>query len=1127
MESGPTCYYIGLENPFSCRDDTLVLSPGTAMRFRHLFALIPCLLVSWFLPLHGASASSPSFVRTFETTLEIPTYEHSARETEPPLFSNSAVKGLYPFTTYQMPFKPGGPKPKKYRAIHIENEYLDLTYLPDLGGRIFSVYDKIRKREMFYRNDVVKPARYNPRNNWHQSGIEITGPYDAHMLTTNGEPYWSNKVVHNKDGSISLMLGELDPVYHMRVVLSATLYPGIAALKMSVFCYNTREGRMPQMFWLSAALPATPETRFIYPMTRTIGHTTSEIADWPVHNGVDYSWDRNNHGMLGVFGIDIYDNFQGAYHEDLDYGVFRYADRRIVQGMKMWTWGYGPNAKSYEQGYTDNAGPYVEVQSGRHVWDGHYEWVEPHKTESWSEWWIPVSGLGGLTTTTQDVALHLKADGEGPGRLALAVTRPLPGARIVVKSGANVLLDTTADLSPEKPYAANALALPPAGAALEVRIAEAGGREILHYTRPDPNAGGKEYTPFTRSLEKPQKLREEMTVEELVLAARFKLKELNDTAGVELLNEALKRDPGFSRAHLEYGIYHFNQHRYGEAAKHLEQVIERDPYVDEAYYYLALSQFRIGETAKGERNLYYIWPGSRFYSDREYNLARLALARKDSDDAIAHLREATERNGRHLSARALLAMASREQGDRAAALEQIEAIERMDPGNPIAQAERWFLTGDEDAGVELARLLGGQSQEAIGMSFFYRDVARWDRAIQILKLTEARNADPWGTPPEFDYILAYCLHQSGNQPEADRYLAKAHTDAENVDRFPYRESSMPALEWAISRNPQDGLALYLQGALEYYLKRYDEALASWERSVQAQPRNFHFRRALGLAYAEQGKPVDIAAAELEKAVALEPGHIATLNDLSDLYAKAGRFDEQLSVLERALRRSPDDDDLAEGVLTANLIKGRYDAAEKLIASHRFEHRHRMYELRDKYRLLRYAAGAAAFEKGNFADALKQFELALRPPPTLGVDDFESQTSPQKEYYVGRVLEAQGTTEGARSAYERAIAGMQHLWGETGSWNSENFHMVFALDRLGRAEEASKLAVQFENYARTQLDSRQPRRRIESRYLLGLIAERQGSPQEARKLFEEAIAIQPDFLPARMQLRGDLLSAARK
>ena len=65
----------------------------------------------------------------------------------------------------------------------------------------------------------------------------------------------------------------------MKVNLSATLYPGIAAMQMSVFCYNPRDGRMPRMFWLSAALAATEKLRFLYPMTRTIGHTTSEIAD--------------------------------------------------------------------------------------------------------------------------------------------------------------------------------------------------------------------------------------------------------------------------------------------------------------------------------------------------------------------------------------------------------------------------------------------------------------------------------------------------------------------------------------------------------------------------------------------------------------------------------------------------------------------------------------------------------------------------------------------------------------------------------------------------------------------------------------------------------------------------------
>ena len=97
--------------------------------------------------------------------------------------------------------------------------------------------------------------------------------------------------------------------------------------------------------------------------------------------------------MLGVFGIDIYDDFQGAYQFDRDYGVFRYADRRIVQGMKLWTFGYGPR----RQGPTSEATPTTpaltsKLQSGRHVWDGHYEWVGPHKVEGWSEWWVPVAG---------------------------------------------------------------------------------------------------------------------------------------------------------------------------------------------------------------------------------------------------------------------------------------------------------------------------------------------------------------------------------------------------------------------------------------------------------------------------------------------------------------------------------------------------------------------------------------------------------------------------------------------------------------------------------------------------------------------------------------------------------------
>ncbi len=133
-----------------------------------------------------AMAGAPAGVTVYEGPLVIPTYEHSGRELEPALFPKSTVAGMYPFTTYLMPFQAEGPKPREYRAIFVENEYLKLTYIPEFGGRIFSLYDKLRGREVFYRNDVIKPAPYNPRNSWPQSGLELTGPRDLHMLTLHG-----------------------------------------------------------------------------------------------------------------------------------------------------------------------------------------------------------------------------------------------------------------------------------------------------------------------------------------------------------------------------------------------------------------------------------------------------------------------------------------------------------------------------------------------------------------------------------------------------------------------------------------------------------------------------------------------------------------------------------------------------------------------------------------------------------------------------------------------------------------------------------------------------------------------------------------------------------------------------
>ncbi|MBN2288918.1 MAG: DUF5107 domain-containing protein [Candidatus Glassbacteria bacterium] len=1068
-------------------------------------------------------------VIVYEGTVELDSYEFSGREIEPPLFDNSTISGKYPLPPFRQPYKPGGPKPAEYKAIFIENRYLRVAVVPDFGGRVYSLYDKVNRREVFYKNDVLKFSGVNSKHSWPVGNIELTGPYDTHMITLYGEPLWFNKVLRHGDGSVSLVMSNIDPFYRMKVNFTARLVPGLAAMELSVFCYNRRDFRRPYMFWVNGSTKATEGSRFVYPMTRTIGHTTSEVAGWPYYSGVDYSWIKNNEHMLGVFGIDIYDNYLGSYDYDLDCGTFRFADRRVVQGMKTWTWGWSRRGRAIRQGYTDNSGPYMEIQSGRYVWDGHYEFLAPHGYEGWSEWWFPVSGIGGLTTTSLDAALNLEVEADPKGKnsklkIGISANRDLPGAAVVVSSSQGVLLSEKAHLAPGKPFVRqlSKIAADSAGlAGLRVVVTGSGGAAVVDYTRPDTDPGRKEYTPFTEPLDKPFKSPGQMTPEEQVILAETMIKEMKESSALSLLRGVLEQDEGYSRAHLDLGIYFYETGRVDSSLAHLERVIERDPYADEAYYYLALGLMERQDSVRAERSLYYISRTGSCYHLREYMLGRLAFLRGDFPEAETHLREAVRASGYNLSAGSLLAMLCRLQGRKPEALALIGQVEEIDPTDRWAAAERAFTTGLETDRQELLRLLGGQSQEAIELATVYRKLMRFGEALEVLKIVEENNRDIYGTPPVFYYTMAHCLMALGENAAAESCYLKARQAGGNLDRWPFREESIRPLAEAVIYDPSDELARFQLGCLLYFLGRSGEAIQQWEAGVEASPDNFSLRRTLGLAYAEQGYGIELAAAQLEKAIGIDPGHIRTFSDLSELYSRAGRFEEQSALLERALQRSPGDDYLIEGLFTIDLVSGDYRKADSLIHAHEFTQRHRHYGLRDKYRFMRYGMAARACQAGDYQEALRQYEMAMFPPSSLGADDFQYQMAPRLHYYQGMVYRKLGKEKQAIGAFESGITGWQQLSGDRDSFNSENFYIVLSMMELGRRAEAEDILRKMENFARGQFESRHRNYRSEARYLAALAMKARGEFQEAAGLFEEALDQEPQMLGPRLELRGDV------
>ena len=144
------------------------------MRLARLAAVMACLV--FIAGLKTAHAGTPDTVKFTHGKLVYPTYTYGSAETVAPLFKSIENMGLYPYTRLDWETRSEKPVPKTYDMIKLENKYLRVEFLPELGGRIFSAYDKVAKRQLFYHPSVIKPSRYNPRDAWLVGDLELYGP---------------------------------------------------------------------------------------------------------------------------------------------------------------------------------------------------------------------------------------------------------------------------------------------------------------------------------------------------------------------------------------------------------------------------------------------------------------------------------------------------------------------------------------------------------------------------------------------------------------------------------------------------------------------------------------------------------------------------------------------------------------------------------------------------------------------------------------------------------------------------------------------------------------------------------------------------------------------------------------
>ena len=258
------------------------------------------------------------------------------------------------------------PVQKEWKVVELENDYIKIMILPEIGGKIWSAIEKSTGKSFIYYNHAIKFRDIAMRGPWTSGGIEANYGIIGHTPNcATPVDYITRK---NEDGSVSCIIGVLDLLTNSNWTIEINLPKDKAYFTTKSFWYNNTNLEEPYYHWMNTGLKSKGNLEFIYRGNHYLGHE-GEYSDWPINkqNGKHISfYDNNDFGgykSYHVFGE--YTDFFGAYWHDDDFGMARYAPHDEKPGKKIWIWGLSQQGMIWEKLLTDTDGQYVEVQSGR------------------------------------------------------------------------------------------------------------------------------------------------------------------------------------------------------------------------------------------------------------------------------------------------------------------------------------------------------------------------------------------------------------------------------------------------------------------------------------------------------------------------------------------------------------------------------------------------------------------------------------------------------------------------------------------------------------------------------------------------------------------------------------------
>jgi tetratricopeptide (TPR) repeat protein len=1044
---------------------------------------------------HAQGVSGMS-VNVWSEKVMIPTY-HVGKPNKNPMFLEKRVYQGSSGAVYPHPVIDRVDHEKQDRewtAVFLENDFIKLMILPELGGRVHMALDKTNDYPFVYHNHVIKPALVGLTGPWISGGIEFNWP--QHHRPSTYEPVdWSME--KHADGRCTVWCAEHEVMFRMRGIHGFTVYPDRASFDVRVRLHNTTREPQTFLWWANPAVHVNEDYQSVFPpdVHAVMDHGKRDVSAFPIAKGIYYK-----HNYAPGTDISRYKNIPVptsymAYHSDYDFvgcydhgcsaGMLHVANHHVVPGKKQWTWGHGDFGRAWDRQLTDGDGPYIELMCGAFT-DNQpdFTWLMPGEEKRFVQTFMPYKHIGPAHQANRDWVLNLEI-ADSTARLGIYAVRDgaahvelwfnpdqappfhnhknmqLKSMNPPLGSKAEKLYTHNLDLKAAQAWTQQ-IPLPRACQHPEITVRLVSNERktvLLSYTPPSDEK------PAIPSPAQAAPAPAEVASNEALYLHGLHLEQYRHAtyAPEPYYEEALRRDPGDVRCNQAMGLLLLRRGKFMEAERYFRNAIERltsrnpNPYDGEPYYHLGLS-LKFQERYEEAFDVFYkaVW-SEAWKAPAFFELAQLASRAGRWGEALELLDECLVRNGRHVKALHLKATLQRRLNDPDAQAVTIKRLEEIDPLHAGAACERAGAWDDR---------VGDLGYAGLEVALDYMHAGLYEEAETLF--AHARDISCMAL-----YYEAACCFARGAQ-DAGRERLRHAAAQPFAYAFPNQLECVPVLSQALAMNPHDALASYALGNFWYAHRRYAEAIACWEQCTQNQPSFPTAWRNLGLAYMNKLRDPAKAEQSLEKAFIADPSDARVLYELDQLRKETGvSAQERLAYLDAHRDLVLERDDVC--VEYATLLNECGRAEETMgILTRRIFHPWEGGEGKSvaQYVRARIAMAKKAAQSGQNDVAWAHLEAAEQIPANLNEGKLEGNRENELRYEQGCVLASMGRRQEAVHCFQAATEGV-HEPASAQYYNDQPPESIYfqglAWIKLGEPDKAKRLFQKLIDYAQQHKD----------------------------------------------------------